>query len=548
MSKNIYDLIVVGGGVNGCGIARDAAIRGLKVMLVEKGDFSAGTTWASSGMIHGGPRYLLDDINITKRSCTDSGYIQKIVPHLIFRIPFFMTVLKTGIAPVDWFMLEATKTFTEVYDHYQPLKGGKPSLKFSAEQVSRIEPLIKADLKGAISFDEYGIDCPRLCLVNALDAKERGATVYNHTEVIEFLKTDSAVTGVRLKHRDGSVEDAFAQVVVNATGPWAPQTANMAGGNVKLRPAKGVHIIYPGRVSNFAITFSTADGRMIFIMPHENISMLGTTDDDFYGDPDDIHVLWDEVRYLHEAAARIIPAIERLRPMRVIAGIRPTIFEWGKLEDKLTRDHDIVDHGKTDNLDGLYSMIGGKLASYREMSEEMVDVVMKKLGRTAPCQSHKLSMPGGDAQSDPKALAETYGQPLAVTRRLAFRHGSRAQRVLELMKEKPAYSRIIDHDEPVTEAEIRYVIREEMAFTIGDITRRTRLGDGPTQGRDSVFAAGVILGEELGLSTQQVLDEVQTWFNRRWKEQHAVMKGSMAQAVNIQASLADVFAQREGRQ
>ena len=206
-----------------------------------------------------------------------------------------------------------------------------------------------------------------------------------------------------------------------------------------------------------------------------------------------------------------------------------------------------MDHGKTDGIGGLYSLIGGKLASYREMSEDMVDVVMKKLGRNAPCQSHKLSMPGGDAAADPAALARESGAGLAVTRRLAFRHGSRAERVLDLMHENPAYSRIIDQDEPVTEAEIRYVIREEMAHTIGDITRRTRLGDGPTQGRESVFAAGVILGEELGLSTAQVLDEVNDWFGRRWKEQHAVMKGSMAQAVNIQASLADVFAQRENR-
>ena len=150
-----------------------------------------------------------------------------------------MTVPKLGVAPVDWFMFEATKTFTEAYDHYQPLKGGKPSLKFTPEQIRRIEPLIGADLKGAISFDEYGIDCPRLCLVNALDAKERGATVYNHTEVIDFLRSETGIEGVRLKHRDGSFEDVSAKVVVNATGPLGSKNRQPCQGQRETAARQG---------------------------------------------------------------------------------------------------------------------------------------------------------------------------------------------------------------------------------------------------------------------------------------------------------------------
>ncbi len=537
-----YDIIVIGGGVNGCGVARDAALRGLKVLLLEKNDFSAGTTWASSGMIHGGVRYLFHDVETTKRACEDSGYIQKIAPHLLFRIPFLAPMMRTKSAAFDRFMLEGMKTFFEAYDAFQPMKRGKPSLSLNPEQVRRLEPMIQADISGAASIDEWGIDCPRLCLLNALDAAKNGADVYNHAEVVEFIKEGNAVKGVTYRDKSGRIEKAEAKLVVNASGPWSPKVAKMAGGEIKLRPAKGVHVVFPGRVSHFAVIVEAADKRQMFIMPHENTTMIGTTDDDFYGDPDDIPATLDEVRYLIQAVARFIPAVKYMRPMRVISAIRPTIHEWGKLEDALTREHEIIDHAKQ-GAPGMISLIGGKLASYRVMSEETVDVAMRMIGGEGKCSTHISKLPGGDFVPKAEDLAAKYGVSIAVARRLSYRHGSLASEVLELMKQKPQYRRVICECEPVIEAEIRWAIRSEMAYTIGDITRRTRLGDGPCQGRDCVFSAGVILGEELGMSEADVMTEIKAWHDKRRFEQHAVLKSFIPQTTMTQASFADLFKQ-----
>src|SRR3989338_8527563 len=182
MDERRYDVIVIGGGVNGTGLARDCALRGFKTLLVEKSDFGGGTTGASSCLIHGGARYLLYDVHTTKVACLDSGYIQKIAPHLLFRIPFLYLVFKGEKPHVD--LLE---TFFEVYDRYSSLRNGKRHTRLSREEVLELEPGIVPHVSGAISFDEWAIDPYRLCVLNALSAKEASADIHNHEEVTSFI-------------------------------------------------------------------------------------------------------------------------------------------------------------------------------------------------------------------------------------------------------------------------------------------------------------------------------------------------------------------------
>ncbi|MBZ0253479.1 MAG: FAD-dependent oxidoreductase, partial [Candidatus Methylomirabilis sp.] len=191
---NPYDLIVIGGGVNGAGIARDAAMRGLSTLLLEKYDFAAATTGASSGMIHGGLRYLQRDVGTTALSCLDSGYIQKIAPHLLFRIPFLYPVRDFG--PAARVMIELVETYFSIYDRYQPLKNGRPHVRLSRQECLEIEPGLNPDIVGGVSMDEYGIDPYRLVVANAVSAHEAGATVMNHTEVTDFVKEGGRVVGV----------------------------------------------------------------------------------------------------------------------------------------------------------------------------------------------------------------------------------------------------------------------------------------------------------------------------------------------------------------
>ncbi|MDF3065512.1 MAG: hypothetical protein K0R38_1113, partial [Polyangiaceae bacterium] len=459
------DLIVIGGGVNGVGVLRDATLRGFRVSLFERNDLAFGASGNSSGMIHGGPRYLSYDPDVTYSSCLDSGHIQRVAPHLLFRIPFLMPVFeRAGLAAKA--TLAAYDGFFTLYDKYQPLKAGKPHARLSANDVTTLEPGLVPS-QGGVSFDEWGIDGARLCVANARDALERGAEVRVHTTVTEVLRReDGSVYGVRYQNRrTGETGVRTARLVVNATGAWAPLTASLSGLSphaARLRPGKGIHVFLDRRVTNYAIVLKAIDGRQVFLMPWQNMSVLGTTDDDYYGDLDDVRATGDEVRYLFQAVERVFPSIRGARAIGTWGGVRPTLFGWGMNEDRLSREHEILDHAK-DGADGLYSMVGGKLASYRLFSEEMTDVLARRLGRGGPCQSHTLALPGGDEAVDPMRLVLEGGMEAVTATRLEYRHGSRSLRVLERMKQDPREAAVVCACEPVTVAEVRYVVDQELA-------------------------------------------------------------------------------------
>ena len=501
------DVIVIGGGVNGVGVLRDATLRGFSVSLFERNDLAFGASGNSSGMIHGGPRYLSYDPDVTYSSCLDSGHIQRVAPHLLFRIPFLMPVFEPAGLKAKA-TLAAYDGFFTLYDKYQPLKAGKPHARLSVDDVRTLEPGL-APTQGGVSFDEWGIDGARLCVANARDALERGAEVRVHTTVLEVLRReDGSAYGVRYRDRQtGEVGVRTARLVVNATGAWAPLTASLSGlapGAARLRPGKGIHVFLDRRVTNYAIVAKAIDGRQVFLMPWQNLSVLGTTDDDYYGDLDDVLATGDEVRYLFQAVERVFPSIREARAIGTWGGVRPTLWGWGMNEDRLSREHAILDHAK-DGAAGLYSMVGGKLASYRLFSEEMTDVIAKKLGRGSPCQSHTLALPGGDEAVDPMRLVLEGGMEAVTATRLEYRHGSRSLRVLERMRKDPREAAVVCACEPVTVAEVRYVIDQELATSVEDVSRRTRLGLGACGGMRCAARCGRIVADATGKSPAQGL-------------------------------------------
>ncbi|HEX2879311.1 MAG TPA: glycerol-3-phosphate dehydrogenase/oxidase [Polyangiaceae bacterium] len=491
------DVIVIGGGVNGTGVARDLSLRGLKVVLFERNDISFGASGNNSGMIHGGPRYLTYDPDVTHSSCLDSGHIQHIAPHLLFRIPFLMPVHKDrSNARIALTLLDA---FFEAYDRYQPLKHGKPHTRLTAEELRQLEPGLAGQTVGGVSFDEWGIDGTRLCVASAVDAIEQGAKVFVHRAVIQILRgAQGEVRGVRFRDQlSGETGEVSARVVVNATGAWAPLTASLSGlpaDRARIRGGKGIHIFFDRRLSNYAIIAKAIDGRMVFVEPWQNMTVVGTTDDDYYGDLDDVVATHDEARYLIEAVATIFPAIRQARAIGTWAGVRPTLYDWGKYEDELSREHAIVDHAEH-GAPGLYSMLGGKLASYRLFSEELSDVVAKRLGNTVRGTTHQKALPGGDEQLDPLLLAQEAAiDPMAATR-LEYRHGSRARRITQRVQDNPREAAVVCPCEPVIEAEVRYVVQHELARTVGDVARRTRLGLGACGGMRCALRCGQIVAE-----------------------------------------------------
>lgn len=523
-----YDVIVLGGGVNGTGTARDLALRGLSVLLLEKADLACGASGANSGMIHGGIRYMLSDRHVTELACLDSGYIQRIAPHLLFRIPFLMPFASqreqaTFYELARWY---ATEVYVGTYDQYQPLKRGKPSVRLSAEELYRIEPGLRPGLSGAVTFDEWGIDSHRLCVLNALSARAHGAIIRTWTEAREVLGESGAVTGIRFRDLiTGERGEARAPVIFNATGAWSPAFARRNGMRVNMRPGKGVHLTLDRRFSNYGILCTAIDGRQMFVMPHENDSIIGTTDDDYYGDPDDLEATHDEVEYLLEGVEAFAPGVRRARVTRAWWGLRTTLYEYGKNEDALSREHAFVDHAR-EGWDGLLSIVGGKLASYRAQSEEAADLISERFARALhPCRTHLEALPGGEAIPEVGALAARHGVGAPVVARIVYRHGALAEEVLRLCDEDARLRLVLCRDEGILAAEVVYCARHEMVRRLQDLRRRCRLAVGACGGLDCARVAAQLVGSELGWDGDQVRAELNDLLDVGFRERRAVLDG-----------------------
>ena len=516
------DLIVIGGGVNGLGIARDAAQRGLTVALFEQHDLGAGTSGASSGMIHGGVRYLDRDRDVTRLSCLDSGYIQAIAPHLLFRIPFVMPILEW--APWARLMHELAFVFFKAYDAFQPLKRGKPAAKLSREEALRIEPGLHPDTLGAVTFDEWGINVFRLCAHNALDARARGAEIHTRHRVEALLRrADGQVMGVRVRDLlSRQARDVRARVTFNAAGPWAGRVAAMVDAEVKLRPGKGIHLVLGRRIVNYALVATAVDGRQVFMEPYDQETWIGTTDDDYYGDPGRAQATHDEVSYLLQAVATVYPAIHKHRLVRAFAGVRPTLHRYGPNEDKLSRAHKVFDHADS-GAPGLMSMAGGKLAAYREMAQHATNEICARLGITARCQTHITSLPGGEHTPTAHEIAEAADIDTYAAARMIQRHGNRSWEIVERIRSRPRERRCVCLCDPVTEAEARFVIEHEWVSSLEDLRRRTHCGGGVCQGARCARQCAWLLAERQGGDEERVERLVADFLSERWREQVPVM-------------------------
>ncbi len=513
------DVVVIGGGINGVGVARDCALRGMSVALFEKNDFGFGASGNNSGMLHGGPRYLLKHPHVTRSSCVDSGYIQQAASHLIFRIPFLFPVEGRGWRART--KLAALDAFFAFYDKYQPLKGGKKHALLSPRDLHELESGLVGDFAGAVSFDEWGVDAPRLCALTAVDAAAHGALVHTHCSVKKLLRNASgAVGGVVAADAltDASVVQP-ARYVVNATGAWCNHLLSDLCGEEEplIRPGKGIHVVYDRRLSHYGIIVEAIDGRDIFLMPWMDISWIATTDDDFFGNPDRIRGTDDEVGYLVDGISRVFPQARSARVIDVTAAARPTLYARGVPESFLSREHEIIDHGNN-----LFSMIGGKLASYRLFAQEMTDRLAVHLGSQASCTTHLAPLPGGGETLDYQAFAQDFALEPAVAERVLHRHGGQSRRLLKMHPDASDRA-VACACESVLTCEVKHACRQEFARTLEDVSRRTRLGLGPCQGLQCALPAAQTVARELGYGAHAAGLMAQRWFEEQRQRRAAAM-------------------------
>jgi glycerol-3-phosphate dehydrogenase len=385
MSAMDYDLVVIGAGVTGAGVARDAALRGLKVAVVERGEAGGATTAASTHLIHGGVRYLLYDRLTTHATCWDSGHIVRTARELLTRLPIVWPVYKGHARG-----LETVETLFEEYDKFQPMKYGLPHMRLTPAACLRLVPGLKAEgLKGALVFDEWWVDAQKLAARTLDSARAAGAEVLLHAPVDAVLREGSRALGV---HADG--REIRARVTVNASGPWVHKVAQLAGASLPLRLMKGTHLIWkdPKRVPVGLLLEAEDRERYVFVVPSPLGTWVGPTDTPGPADPDQTRTTPEETAYLLRSVKRYF-ADWPDAPDSTIVGSRPILGQPGG-EKLLSRDFEVFDHEARDGISGLLTIGGGKMSDYRVMAEAAVDAACLKLGSSARGTTQSFTLDG----------------------------------------------------------------------------------------------------------------------------------------------------------
>jgi glycerol-3-phosphate dehydrogenase len=487
LGRGTWDLLVIGGGITGAGVARDAAGRGLRVALVDAGDIAHGTSSRSSRLIHGGLRYLETlDFRLVFEASAERRRLLALASHLVHPLPFLFPVFRKG--PVGRRKLQAGMW---LYDGLSLFRNIARHRMLSRKAVAEAEPALRTeDVVGAALYYDASVDDARLALANARGAHEAGAAIVPHAEVVGFLRDGARVSGARVRDGiGGGFTTVRARVVLNATGPWSDEVRRMADPRAKprLRTTKGVHIMVPReRLANRnAITFrSPIDGRVMFVLPWGDFSYVGTTDTDYRGSPSDVRADAEDVRYLLESANSIFPAA-KLTDADVVstwAGLRPLLApletDGGRSESATSREHEIwQDRG------GLLNIAGGKLTTYRVMASEAADEAARILRERDGVESGKsrtedLPLPAAprepwdDFAAGIRAAAALVGLDEAAAIHLARFYGEEAASVIEEIRHDPSLGTRLVPTLPYLRAEIARAVRCEMTLTLEDLLVR----------------------------------------------------------------------------
>ncbi len=513
LTREKFDLIVVGGGIVGAGIARDATLRGLKTLLLEKEDFAYGTTSRSSRLIHGGLRYLQHlDFRLVRQDMREREILLRIAPHLVHPLPFLIPITR----PLDRVVMALGMRL------YDLLSSDKTILSYqylSRRETLELEPSLELkSLAGAYLF--YDCQVPfaeRLCLENALSAAEHGASVVNHAKLTGIVKQGNAISGVNLEDvLSGQSYQIAAHMLVNAAGHWADEVCGMLHSSAKpmLRRTKGIHLLVPKICRNALIIFAQADGRLLFTIPWQDYSLIGTTDTDYSGDLDAVHAEGKDVAYLLAEVRQAFSGVQMEDIFYTTAGLRSLVDSGTRRASDVSRAHKLIDHEKRDGVVGFISVAGGKLTGYRAIAQEAVDLVCHKLGIKTSCTTAELPLPGASSVSkqEVETAAQESGLPQGTLAHLNALYGSRFYNILKLARSDARGGQAICPHSPDILAQIWHAVKEEGALTVGDfLLRRSMVGLSSCQGLDAVETVAQEMGRLLGWSTDEQRRQVETY-------------------------------------
>ncbi len=500
------DVAVIGAGVNGAGIARDAAMRGLSVAVFDRQDLCSGTSAWSSRLIHGGLRYLeYAEIPLVFESLHERRYLLDIARHLVqplaIAIPVFDDA-RRGRWLVRAGML--------AYDLLSLGKNLPRHRMLGADDMLAEYPGLRADglRGGARYFDAQVTFAERLVLENLLAARAAGADIRLWHEVTSIEVDNGRAQAIRYRDAAGNDGRVRARVVVNAAGPWVDSVLGLTGADAErhIGGTKGSHVVvsrFPGAPDTAFYVEAGSDGRPIFILPWNGLFLVGTTDIRYDGDPATVRASGQEIEYLLGETNRVFPGavLEASDVHYAYAGIRPLPYRAAGPESAITRRHII--RCNTEIAGNLVSIIGGKLTTYRNLAEQVVDRVGKCLRRRLPaCRTHDTPLPGAhgtdDAARELAALGVLSEDGL---RRVAGLYGGRGRRVARLARDEAALAAPLDAGRTALSAEVALACREEFATTLVDVVfRRLMVGLSADQGRPLYGAIAGVTARELGWS------------------------------------------------
>jgi len=519
LADETFDLLIVGGGVTGAAIARDAALRGLSVALIEKNDFAHATSSANSKLIHGGLRYLRNfELGLVREALRERRFWQRIAPHQVRPLPFLLPLRDKRAKP----MLGLGLT---LYDLLAYDRGGlaDPEQRLpghrwldAAAAIAR-EPAVESPgLTGAFLYYDCQMYAPeRLALEMLVDAADHGAALANYVEAEKFLLHDGRIEGASVRERFTDARfDVRAKLTVNASGPWADIFLGRALGRPsehKLLRSKGIHIVTPAITRDSALAIG-ANGGHFFVLPWRGRSLIGTTDTAYTGAPDAVGVTQEDVDAFLATVNKGVPNAKLTRDSvrHFYAGLRPLVDDGESGTYNASRRSELVDHARNESIEGLVSAIGGKWTSSRHLAEKAVDAAVAKLGaKSRACVTQREALPGGRMGFLSEFLSALRRErpKLAAPEHLGRLYGARIPRVLSLANEAGLDALGPTGDVP---AQILFAAREEMAMTLDDaVMRRTGLGQLGDPGAGALEAAAAIMASELGWNARRTSAEIE---------------------------------------
>jgi glycerol-3-phosphate dehydrogenase len=513
ISEFTFDVIIIGAGINGAGIARDAAMRGLQVLVLDKGDLGGGTTSWSTRLIHGGLRYLEHaELGLVRESLREREILFHIAPHLIKPLPILLPLYEQA-ARSPW-------TIRAGMIAYDLLSLGKSlprhRMLTGDEALAQAPGLNRNGLRGAAIYYDAQVEfAERLVVENVLSAKKFGATVITYARVQKMTCTDEVRLVKFVDTRTGVTLGARGRIVVNAAGPWVDEVLSSGERQSKrlIGGTKGSHLIvnsFAGAPSTALYVEAESDKRPFFIIPWNGKYLIGTTDIRFTGDLDRVEIDDDEIDYLLRETNRVISTagLTREAVLYTYAGVRPLPYTENKNEEGITRRHFIRE---SPDQEGLLSIVGGKLTTYRNLAEQTVDLIERKLGRDLPkCSTAGATLPGAyEDRSLPEQFKRDSRLSSQTSERLLRVYGTRAPEVLRLAAQDELLAESFDEETGAIAAEVIFSFQQEMAETLADcLLRRTMVGLNSSVGIGADERAVAIAREYLGWSETRVQEEL----------------------------------------